>query len=61
MYKTEKVVKEDMIVSNSNPGGKLIFTGGKSVLQLPFTISFMDKGEYKVHIGDSQIIVEKID
>ena len=60
MYKTEKIVKEDMIVSKSSPGGKLIFTGGESVLQLPFTVSFMDKGEYKVRVSDSCIVVEKI-
>lgn len=36
MYKTEKIVKEDMVVSKNCPGGKHIFTGGKSVLELPF-------------------------
>lgn len=61
MYKTERVVKEDMVVSKSSPGGKRIFTGGESVLQLPFTVSFMDKGEYKVRISDGQAVVEKID
>lgn len=61
MYKTEKIVKEDMIISKSCPGGKKIFTGGESILQLPFTISFMDKGKYKVRISNSQVVVEKID
>ena len=60
MYKTEKTVKEDMIVSKSSPGGKRIFTGGKSVLQLPFTVSFMDEGEYKVRVSNSQVVVEKV-
>lgn len=60
MYKTEKIVKEDMIVSKSSPGGKRIFTGGESVLQLPFTVSFMDEGEYKVRVSNSQVVVEKI-
>lgn len=61
MYKTEKIVKEDMIVSKSCPGGKRIFTGGESILQLPFTISFMDEGEYKVLVCNSRVVVEKID
>ncbi len=60
MYKTEKIVKEDMVVSKSCPGGKHIFTGGKSVLELPFTISFMDKGEYKISISDAQVNVSKL-
>ena len=60
MYKTEKIVKEDMIISKSCPGDKKIFTGGESMLQLPFTISFMDKGEYKVRVSNSQVVVEKI-
>lgn len=60
MYKTEKIVKEDMIVSKNCPGGKRIFTGGESILQLPFTISFMDKGEYKVRVSNSEVVVEKI-
>lgn len=60
MYKTEKIVQEDMVVSKSCPGGKHIFTGGKSVLELPFTISFMDKGEYKILISDTQVNVSKL-
>lgn len=59
MYKTEKIVKEDMIVSNNRPGGKRIFTGGISNLELPFTISFMDKGKYEVFISDAQVSVIK--
>lgn len=59
MYKTEKIVKEDMIVTKNSPGCKHIFTGGKSILELPFTISFMDKGEYEVFITDGQVNVTK--
>lgn len=61
MYRTDKIVKEDMIVSKSSPGGRIIFTGGESVLQWPFTISFMDEGEYKVRIRNSEVFVNKVD
>lgn len=60
MYEIKKTVKEDMIVSKTSPIGKKIFTGGESVLQLPFTVSFMDEGEYKVHVSNSQVVVKKI-
>ncbi len=61
MYITKKITKEDMIVSKSSPGGKIIFTGGESVFQRPFTISFMDEGEYKVRISNSEVFVNKVD
>ena len=60
MYKTEKKVIEDMIVSESCPGGKHIFTGGESKLELPYTISFKSEGEYKVCINSGRVTVEKI-
>ena len=60
MYKTEKKVIEDMIVSESCPGGKHIFTGGESVLHLPFTISFADTGEYRVRINNGSVTVNKV-
>lgn len=60
-YRTKREVTEDMKVSKSCPGGRHIFTGGASVLELPFTVSFMDKGDYAVHIDDGQVIVKKIE
>lgn len=59
-YRQKQEVKEDMVVSKSSPGGRHIFTGGESVLQLPFTISFKDTGDYTVHIDHGQVSVNKI-
>lgn len=59
--KQQTVVTEDMIVSESCPGGRHIFTGGKSVLKLPFTISFMCEGDFTVHVDHGQVIVRKVD
>lgn len=61
MYKTEKIVKEDMVVSKNCPSGTKIFTGGKSILEFPFTVSFMNEGEYRVKISESRVVVKKID
>ena len=61
MYKTDKIVKEDMVVSKNCPGGTKIFTGGKSILEFPFTVSFMDEGEYRIQISGARVVIEKID
>jgi len=59
MYKQRTEVIEDMTVTETCPGGRKIYTGGKSVLQPPFTISFMCKGDYKVSIRDGEVVVTK--
>ena len=59
MYKPEQRVIEDMIVSKNSSGEKRIFTGGESVLKLPFTISFMDEGDYVIHISKGHVTVNK--
>lgn len=59
--KQQTVVVEDMVVSKSCPGGRHIFTGGKSVLELPFTVSFMCEGDFTVHVDHRQVVVRKID
>lgn len=61
MYKTEKIIKEDMVVGKNSPGSTKIFTGGKSTLEFPFTVSFMDEGEYKVQICKGKVVVNKVD
>ena len=61
MYKTEKIVMEDMVISKNCPGKTKIFTGGKSILEFPFTVSFIDEGEYRVQISGSRVVVNKID
>lgn len=60
MYRTEKVIKEDMVITKNSPGGRKIFTGGESQLELPFTVSFMEKGDYRVSITDGQVSINKI-
>ena len=60
MYKQERKVIEDINVSNRNTKMTRYFTGGESVLQLPLTVSFMDKGDYKVHIDSRRVTVEKM-
>lgn len=60
MYKQERIVIEDMNVGNKCTKITKHLTGGKSVLKLPFTVSFMDKGDYKIHIDSGKVIVEKI-
>ena len=59
MYKTQKIVIEDMTVSDNCPGERQTFTGGKSKLELPFTISFLSTGNYNVHIDEGQVVVTK--
>ena len=59
MRKQKTEVIEDMVITETCPGGRKIYTGCKSVLQLPFTISFMCKGDYNVSIRDGEIVVTK--
>lgn len=60
MYKTEKKVIEDMIVSGSCLEQKHTFTGGKNKLELPYTISFLSEGEYRVSIDSGTVNVTKV-
>ena len=50
-----------MVVSKNCPGITKIFTGGKCILEFPFTVSFMDEGEYRVQISGGRVVVNKID
>ena len=59
MHKQKTEVIEDMVVTETCSGGRKIYMGGKSVLQFPFTISFMCKGDYKVSIRDGEVFVRK--
>ena len=59
MHKQKTEVIEDMVITKSSPGGRKIYTGGESVLQFPFTISFMCEGDYKVSIRNRQVIVRE--
>lgn len=59
MYKDQKVVVEDVVIGKHNGTIRNILTGGESVLKLPVTVSFLDKGEYTVKITDSEIIVRR--
>lgn len=61
MYKQKNEVIEDMVVTQNCPGGRKIFTGGESVLNFPFTISFMCEGNYKVSIRNGEVRVERED
>lgn len=60
MYKQTKTVIEDVVVGKECPGIRKHFTGGESKLELPVTVSFLDEGEYKVHITGSHVFVEKL-
>lgn len=60
MRKQQEIVVEDMVISESCPSARRIFTGGKSVLELPFTISFNAKGNYNVRISEDRVMVEKV-
>lgn len=60
-YVQERKVIEDMVVSDTSPGGKKIFTGGASELELPFTISFKSEGDYTVHISKGNVTVNKVE
>ena len=59
MRKQKTEVIEDMVVTKNCPGGRKIFTGGESILEFPFTISFMCEGDYKVSIREGQIWVRE--
>lgn len=59
MRKQKTEVIEDMVITKTCSGGRKIFTGGESVLQYPFTISFMCEGDYKVSIRDGQVWVRE--
>lgn len=48
-----------MVIHKNQPSAKHLFTGGKSVLELPFTISFMEPGTYEVCIKESRVVVTK--
>lgn len=62
MYKQEKIVVEDAVVGKNCPGSKHYFTGsGKSKLELPVTISFLDEGKYTVHITEGHIFVDRVE
>lgn len=60
MYKTRKEVIEDIKIGDKSPKAKHIFTGRESTLQLPFTISFSNTGDYVVHIDKDMVVAEKI-
>ena len=59
MRKQKTEVIEDMVVTKNCPGGRKIFTGGESVMEFPFTISFMCEGNYKVSIREGQVWVRE--
>lgn len=59
MRKQKTEVIEDMVVTKNCPGGRKIFTGGESVMEFPFTISFMCEGDYKVSIREGQVWVRE--
>lgn len=60
MYKTQNVVVEDVVIGKHNGTIRNIFTGGKSELKLPVTVSFLDKGKYTVKITEDEIVVERL-
>lgn len=60
MHKPTTKVIEDMRITKSCPGGRHIFTGGESVFQPPFTISFFEPGNYRVSVSEGQVRVDKI-
>lgn len=59
MRKQKTEVIEDMVVTKNCPGGRKIFTGRESVMEFPFTISFMCEGDYKVSIREGQVWVRE--
>lgn len=59
MRKQKTEVIEDMVVTKNCPGGRKIFTGGESIMEFPFTISFMCEGDYKVSIREGQVWVRE--
>lgn len=59
MRKQKTEVIEDMVVTKNCLGGRKIFTGGESVMEFPFTISFMCEGDYKVSIREGQVWVRE--
>lgn len=61
MYKTKKVVVEDVVIGKNCPKSTHCYTGGKSVLELPVTVSFLDEGKYTVYIDKGRVVVEKVD
>ena len=61
MYKEQKVVVEDVIVGKNCGIQQHLFTGGKSTLQLPVTVSFTDTGKYTVNISERGIIISRIE
>lgn len=60
MHKPTTEVIEDMRITKNSPGGRHIFTGGTSVFQPPFTISFFEPGNYRVSVSEGQVRVDKI-
>lgn len=61
MYKTEKIVIEDYVVSKGNPNVMRHFTGGRNALELPLTVSFNDEGDYQLHISEKAITIDRVD
>lgn len=61
MYKQKNEVIEDMVITKNCPSRRKIFTGGESVLQFPFTISFMCEGNYKISIRNGEVFVGRED